>query len=140
MVRLGRTDAFGHGLTFGFTSIVLLVAEPIDVDALLREDVPGVLSPEHWRISADRILDVASLGPTPSQERSSEENFGPFCEQFTHEKFARGWAPVLDSRVLDGSQRPVIRMEDGRNILLRTRVSQLDFFAGPMTPGFIPEE
>ncbi len=141
MVRLGRTFPGGHGPTFDPTDPVLVIAEPVDISSLAREEVPGVGDPEHWRIPADRILDVASLGPTPAVERRTEESgLGSFCGQFTHEVFARGWAPIVDSSVLDGSQRPVIAVRDGRKILQRTKVMELDFSSGPMTPGFIPDE
>lgn len=144
MVSLGKKfadEAFGHGLFFSLTDETVLIAEAVDVSELPKDDVPGAAgNPEHWRIPASRILDVAALGPTPAIERDlTESGLGSPCDQFTHEDFARGWAPLVDSSVLDGHHRPVIRIVDGRKILQRTRVSALDFFSGPMSPGSIPD-
>lgn len=139
MVRLGR-EADDHGVRFHLTDETVLIANPVDVSALPRENVPGVLDPEHWRIPSLAILDVAALGPTPAVEQAILTGLGsPFCELFTHENFDRGWAPLVDSAILDGMQRRVIAIRDGRKVLQRTKVSALDFFSGPMTPGFILE-
>lgn len=141
MVSVGTEIGFGRGLSFSFNHEVVVIAEPVDPTELRKEDVPGVQGdPEHWLIPASKLLDVASLGPTPANERGIVEDLGgEFCEQFTHEKFARGWAPVLDPSDVDGHHRPVIAVRDGRKILQRTRVSELDFFTGPMSPGLISE-
>lgn len=144
MVSLGAKfadQAFGHGFFFGLTQETLLLAEPVNVAELAKEDVPGVQgNPEHWRIPASKILDVVSLGPTPALEREIEEaGLGAPCDHFVNEKFDRAWAHLVDSSTLTGMQRRVIAVRNGRKILQRTKVSALDFYDGPMTPGFIPE-
>lgn len=140
MVRLGREMILGHGIYWGLTKEVAVVAEPVNVAELPKEDVPGVLDPEHWRIPRSKILDVAVLALTPPLERELNAALGEFCERFTHENFDRGRAPLIDVSTLNGHHRKVIATLNGRKVLQRTKVSELDFFSGPMSPGFISDE
>ena len=143
MVRLGQVYDGGiltHGMLWGLTDVVALVADSVDVSSLPREDLPGVADPEHWRIPGEKILDVLSAAPTPEQE-ANQTFLSPQCPRYTHENFDRQRAAVLDHSRLDGVQRRVFAtLPDGRKILLRTKTSSSDFVARyPATPGFIPE-
>jgi len=129
-----------HGLDFGLTDVVTVVADPVDVGSLPQENLPGVASPEHWRIPRDKVLDVLSAAPTPAQE-ANMTFLDPQCPRYTHENFDRQRAAVVDHSKLDGIQRRVFTtLPDGRKILLRTKTSARDFVARyPATPGLIPD-
>jgi hypothetical protein len=129
-----------HGLDFGLTDVVTVVANPVDVGSLPQENIPLLLSPEHWRIPGEKILDVLTASPTPAQE-ANMTFLPPQCPRYIHENFDRQRAAVLDPNRLGGVQRRLFAtLPDGRKILLRTKTSSSDFVARyPATPGFIPE-
>ncbi len=141
MRTLGKEFGGGiltHGLDFGLVDVVTVLAEPVDVDSLTRDNIPALLSPEHWRIPGEKILDVLTASPTPAIEATVPY---PPCARYVHENFDRQRAAVLDHKKLDGVQRRVFAtLPDGRKILLRTKTSSTDFVARyPATPGFIPD-
>jgi hypothetical protein len=143
MRTLGKEFGGGiltHGLDFGLVDVVTVLAEPVDVGSLPQENIPLLLSPEHWRIPREKILDVLTASPTPAQE-ANMTFLPPQCPRYIHENYDRQRAAVLDHGRLDGVQRRVFAtLPDGRKILLRTKTSSRDFVARyPATPGFIPD-
>jgi hypothetical protein len=143
MRTLGKPYGGGiltHGLDFGLTDVVTVLAEPVDVSSLPKGNVPRMASPEHWRIPGEKILDVLTASPTPEQE-ANQTFLSPQCPRYIHENFDRQRAAVIDHSRLDGIQRRVFAtLPDGRKILLRTKTSSSDFLARyPATPGFIPQ-
>lgn len=140
MVRLGREFVLlGHGgLLFGTLDFVFAVADSLDVASLLKEDVPGALSPEHWQVPRKKILDVVTIAMTPELEAAL--GAGPQCPTYVHESFDRQQAPLSQGpESLFAIARRVLGVTpDGRNILQRTKTSSLDLTRLNMTPGSVP--
>jgi len=124
----------GRGLYFSWPPLIIAVADPVDLSSLPTDYLP-VSDPLFWRIPAEKVLDVLVAARTPENEATS---IWKQCPRLIHERFDRQAAPLLDPRALNGIQRRVFTtLPDGRKILLRTRTSARDFFAGAPSPGFI---
>ena len=131
-------DIIGHGLLFSFggPDVILLLADPVDVATLVKDDVPGALSLEHWRIPAGKILDVLAVGPTPDQEPLFGE---PRCPMWTDPKFDQQAAALYDGDVVNAFRRQKLGvLPDGRVVLQRTKNSARDFRGAGLTPGEVP--
>ena len=139
MVTLGRRfgdNVFGHGLLFQGPDIILVLADPVDVATLLKEDIPGAQPPEHWRIPADKILDVLAVGPTPDEEPL----FGqPRCPMWTASDIDQQEASLFKFDVVNAFRRRELGvLPDGRVVLQRTKNSARDLRGGSLTPGEVP--
>jgi hypothetical protein len=132
LVSVGpRPCCLGHGLVFFGTSDVVIVADPVDLDAIPKE-IPTGHTYWIWRIPVDKVLDVGAFrhviaGNTP-------------CPQLVHERFDRQESTALGSGDHYYSyQRPVLyRLPNGRAVLQHTRTSARDFVKLRRNPGELP--
>ena len=125
----GFADAvLGHGPVWQ-SQITIFLAEPVDVGALLRDNLP-VATPLHVRIPRDKILDVLTSGMTLDREPGL-----PYCPHFVHPFFDGQYA-----RLVDGStSRSLTRAGRAPGApLQRAKVSAIDFQHAPPTPGRAP--
>lgn len=125
----------GHGLDFSGLHILAFVAAPLDVGALLHDNLP-VVNPDHVRIPHGAILDVISSILTPALEAAVNVQS---CAQLVHRSLDGGFTNLYDLAASMALARGVVTFVDGRAVLLRTRSSRVDFAANvPPTPGRVP--
>lgn len=109
------------------------LALPVDLDAMPRDQICGVSSCwEYLRIPAEAVLDLVVLW----DDGGYDSRAAP-CELATARRFDRMPGPFV-SAGLDPDwglsvQRPVLRTENGREILLDTNVSLVDLVQAPRT-------
>ena len=141
MIRLGIVFGGGilnRGMEFGITDIIVILADQLDVDSLLRGNLP-MNTREHWRIPREKILDVLTASPTPAVEAAQTFLF-PLCDKHVNENFDRQRAALVDHAALNSIARRVFTtLPDGRKILLRTKTSSRDFTGATPSPGTIPD-
>jgi hypothetical protein len=106
--------------------ISIFLAEPFDIDSLPRDNLP-VQTPLHVRIPRANIIDVLTSGSTP--ERQSR----PYCPNFVHPSFDARFAELVDHSTAHSLVRKAL--VPGLGLLQRTKVSAVDFYQAPPTPG-----
>jgi len=119
-------DAIGHGPRW-ITEISVFLADPLHPDSLERDNLP-VQSPLSVRVPREKILDVLTSGTTP------EKRFGtPYCENFVHPSFDGRFAELVDG----AATHTIARAPSGYlvGVLMRTKVSALDFHHASPSPG-----
>ena len=142
MLVLGPTDFApinqGDGLKFDGGSVVIFIAEPVDVSTLPRVDVAAFNVPEHRRIPRERILDVVSYSYTPEIEAASTF-LAPLCAQLVHANFDRQHAAIFAAEAIESMiRRHFGSSTAGTLTLQRTRTSSRDFMRAPPSPGWVP--
>jgi len=123
-------EVVGHGLFWG-DEIEVFLAEPFDVDSLVRDYLP-VQSPLHVRIPRDKILDVLTSGSTPERRIGLR----PYCPNFVHPSFDGRFAELVDNSTAHSLAR--LALGGGLFMLQRTKVSAVDFAHAVPTPGKAP--
>jgi hypothetical protein len=126
-------DVLGHGLRFSANTDLLIVAEPVDLDAIPKEKA-GALDYWIWRIPAEKVLDVATFRLTVNYSGY------PPCPQLVHRSFDRQEAILLDSEdfYYSAQRRILYTLPGGRAVLQHTRTSARDFFKRTRNPGELP--
>jgi hypothetical protein len=129
-------DLANAGLYVTVLLDILLLVDPVDLESLERDVLPDNY-PNHVMIPADRILDVATFSVTPERAPATFQTCAP---TFTHPRFDRGYAQLLDfSNTSTSIQRRILApTPDGRAILQHTRTSAADFHRRPPSPGAVP--
>ena len=127
-------DLLGHGMRFWENTDLIIVAEPVDLDAIPKE-IPGTMSYWIWRIPAEKVLDVATFrtgggiydGDTP-------------CPQLVNRRFERQEAMILGPLDYNYSaqRRVLYTLPNGRAVLQHTRTSARDFVKLLRNPGELP--
>jgi hypothetical protein len=133
--RFGPED-FVRGTTIWF------VADPVDLEALpiVYRDQTGR---GYVRVSADDVLDaVGSWFWWPELERRAT---GEPCQPFIHPDFERHFTYVPNDETVGvqawsthSLQRRILR-SDGRQVLMNTNTSGVDFAYHERSPGFVPQ-
>jgi hypothetical protein len=131
MIELSTAiNLLGHGILFHQTSLVPFVAEPVDLDALPRDQFMGTGS-TILRFPAEQVVEVTSFG--------WNSPLVTWCGPFVHPSFDRRHGEFFSRDWLRSNNRRVAAvLPDGRKILQHSRTSELDFYLGPRTPGEIP--
>jgi hypothetical protein len=120
----------GHGL-FLNGEISIFLAEPVNPDSLVRENLP-VQSPLHVRMPKDKILDVLTSGYTPGHIWYKTD----YCPHWVHPSFDAQFAELVDlSTTRSVTRRPAAGTPPELRLLQRTKVSAVDFYNAPPTPG-----
>jgi hypothetical protein len=127
-------DALGHGLSFLSVTDLVIVAEPVDLDAIAKEIAGGALDYWIWRIPAEKVLDVGLF-----RSASVQPGYPP-CPQLVHPSFDRQEAIILGSQdyYYSAQRRVLYTLPNGRAVLQHTRTSARDFVKLRRNAGELP--
>jgi hypothetical protein len=122
-----------HGFYLG-GEIRIFLAEPVNPDSLVRDNLP-VQSPPHVRIPRAKILDVLMSGYMPGFIWYKDD----YCPHWVHPSFDGQFAELVDlSTTRSVTRRPAAGTPPELRLLQRTKVSAVDFYQAPPTPGRAP--
>jgi hypothetical protein len=127
-------DVLGHGMSFWSNTDLMIVSEPVDLDAIPKEIAGGALDYWIWRIPANAVLDIATFRLTRNYSAY------PPCPQLIHPRFDRQEAILMgpEDYHYSAQRRVLYTLPDGRAVLQHTRTSARDFVKLRRNPGELP--
>jgi hypothetical protein len=119
-------DPIGHG-PWWVNELSVFLSEAVDPDSLVRDNLPLPI-PLYVRFPREKIIDVVTSGSTPETRLGA-----PYCANFVHPSFDGRFAELVDGTTSNSIARKVSSSLLG--LVQRTKVSAVDFWHQPPTPG-----